>query len=103
MKDRAYEIVRNCKYDGYQRALASMVYNIFDKKSTGSGSNKQSESKCKSAEELHEPVIKKLKRRKVYARFKKNIWEIYLAEIELLSSKNKIVNCLLFAIDVCSK
>ena len=72
------------------------------KNSTGSDSNKQSESKCKSAEELHEPVIKKLKRRKVYARFKKNIWERDLAEIEL-SSKNKIVNCLLFAIDVCSK
>ena len=73
------------------------------KNNTGSDSNKQSESKCKSAEELHEPVIKKLKRRKVYARFKKNIWERDLAEIELLSSKNKIVNCLLFAIDVCSK
>ena len=72
------------------------------KNSTGSDSNKQSESKCESAEELHEPVIKKLKRRKVYARFKKNIWERDLAEIEL-SSKNKIVNCLLFAIDVCSK
>ena len=103
MKDRAYEIVRNCKYDGYQRALASMVYNIFDKKSTGSGSNKQSESKCKSAEELHEPVTKKLKRRKVYARFKKKYFGKDLAEIESLSSKNKIVNCLLFAIDVCSK
>ena len=27
---------RNRKYDGYQRALASMVYRFFDKK-TGSG------------------------------------------------------------------
>ena len=73
------------------------------KNSTGSDSNKQSESKCKSAEELHEPVTKKLKRRKVYARFKKKYFGKDLAEIESLSSKNKIVNCLLFAIDVCSK
>ena len=73
------------------------------KNSIGSDSNKQSESKCKSAEELHEPVTKKLKRRKVYARFKKKYFGKDLAEIESLSSKNKIVNCLLFAIDVCSK
>ena len=36
LKDRAYEIARNCGHDGYQRALAIMVYKIFDKK-TGSG------------------------------------------------------------------
>ena len=73
------------------------------KNSIESDSNKQSQSKCKSAEELHEPVTKKLKRRKVYARFKKKYFGKDLAEIESLSSKNKIVNCLLFAIDVCSK
>ena len=32
LKDRAYEIARNCKYDVYQWALASMIYNFFDKK-----------------------------------------------------------------------
>ena len=32
MKGRAYEIAKNVKYDGYQRALASMVYQFFDKK-----------------------------------------------------------------------
>ena len=31
-KDRAYEITKNHGYDGYQRALASMVYKFFDKK-----------------------------------------------------------------------
>ena len=34
-KDRAYEIARNCGYDGYQRALANTIYKFFDKK-TGS-------------------------------------------------------------------
>ena len=32
LKDRAYEIARNCGYDGLQGALASMVYKVFDKK-----------------------------------------------------------------------
>ena len=58
-KDRAYEIARNCKYDGYQRALASMVYKCFDKK-TGSGVNVNEQL----AEELHEPLIKKIQENK---------------------------------------
>ena len=32
LKDRAYEIDRNRKYDGCQRALASTDYRFFDKK-----------------------------------------------------------------------
>ena len=30
-----YEVAKNRSYDGYQRAFASMVYKLFDKK-TGS-------------------------------------------------------------------
>ena len=36
LKDKAFKIVSNPKYDGYQRGLASMVYNFLDKKSKGS-------------------------------------------------------------------
>ena len=43
----------------------------------------------KLAEELHKTVIKKFNRRKIYARIKDNILAVYLAEMELLSSKNK--------------
>ena len=57
------------KIDGYQRALASKVYNFFDKK-IGSGVSVNEQL----AEELHKPVIKKIKRRKICARFKGNIW-----------------------------
>ena len=32
LKDRAFEIAKNCKYDGYQTALASIVCKFFDKK-----------------------------------------------------------------------
>ena len=84
LKDRAQEIARNCGYDEYQRALASMVYKFFDKK-TGSRVSENEQL----AEELHKPVTKKFKRRKVYARFKDNIWAADLAEMESLSWENK--------------
>ena len=54
-------------------------------------------------QELHEPVIKKPKERKVYARFKENIWAADLAEKRLLSSRNKNVKYLLCVIDVTTK
>ena len=95
LKGRAYEIARNCNYDGYQRALASIVYTFFDKKKKESG--------ISVAQELHEPIIKKPKERKVYARFKENIWAADLAEMRLLSSKSKNVKYLLCVIDVTTK
>ena len=54
-------------------------------------------------EELHKPVIKKFKRRKVYARFKNNIWETDLAEMGSVFSKNWGVNYLLCVVDVFTK
>ena len=37
LRNRAFNIAKNQKYDAYQRGLASMVYKCFDKKSKGSG------------------------------------------------------------------
>ena len=37
LKNKAFEIASNPKYDGYQRRLASTVYKFFDKKSKGVG------------------------------------------------------------------
>ena len=95
MKDRAYEIARNCNYDAYQKALASTVYKFFNKK-TGSGMSVNEQL----AEELHKVVIKKFKGRKAYSRFKNNNWAADLAEMESLPSKNKNVKYLLCVIYV---
>ena len=37
LRDKAFNITKDTKYDGYQRGLASMVYKFFGKKSKGSG------------------------------------------------------------------
>ena len=39
LRDKAFNIAKNPKYDGYQRGLASMVYKFFDKKFKGGGVN----------------------------------------------------------------
>ena len=72
LRDKAFKIASNPKYDGYQKGLASMVYKFFDKKSKGSGIT--NEFNYQLANELHKPVIKKFKKRKVYSSFKDNIW-----------------------------
>ena len=57
LKDKAFKIASNPKYDGYQRGLASMVYKFFDKKSSGSGIT--SEPNYQLADEIHKPIIRK--------------------------------------------
>ena len=57
LKDKAFKIASDWKYNGYQRGLASMVYKLFDKKSSGSGIT--NEPNCQLANELHKPIIKK--------------------------------------------
>ena len=55
------------------RGLGSMVYKFFDKKSNDSGVNIPLKFNEQPAKELHKPIIKKFKKRKVYSGFKDNI------------------------------
>ena len=101
LRDKAFKIASDPKYDNYQRGLASMVYNFFDKISSGSGIT--NESNYQLANELHKPIIKKFKKRKVYSSFKDNIWGVDLANMQSLSKYNKGIKYLLCAIDLFSK
>ena len=74
---------------------------------TGSGATSKARANVNKviAQELHKPVIKKLKRSifVVYSRFKDNIWPTGLAEMGSLSSFNRDVKYLLCVIDVFTK
>ena len=110
LRDQAFKIASDQKYDGYQRGLASMVYKFFDKKTKGSGrplssallitNNKEN---IQLAKELHKPIIRKFEKRTVYSRFKDNIWGADLADVQLISKFNKGFRFLLFVIDIFSK
>ena len=101
LRDKAFKIASDPKYDGYQRGLASMVYKFFDKKSSGSGV--ATEPNYQLANELHRQIIRKFKRRKVYSSFRDNIWGVDLADMQSLSKYNKGIEYLLCAIDLFSR
>ena len=107
LKDKAFKIASNPNYDGYQRGLVSMVYKFFDKKSASLDKSKGSgiinEPNYQLANELHKPIIRKFKKRKVYSSFRDNIWGVDLADVQSLSKYNKGIKYLLCVIDLFSK
>ena len=75
---------------------------FFDKKSSGSGLANNNEN-IQLANELHKPIIRKFKKRKVHSSFRDNIWGLDLADMQLLSKFNKGFRFLLCVIDIFSK
>ena len=65
LRDKALNIAKNVKYDGYQSGLASMVYKFFDKKSASladkstKGTGVAMLQNEQSTKELRNPIIKK--------------------------------------------
>ena len=76
------------KYGGYERRLASNVYKVFDKKTSGRGTKNENISNIELAEELHKPIITKLHKRKAHSPFIDNIWGTDLADLQLISKIN---------------
>ena len=101
LRDKAFKITSNPKYDGYQRGLTSMVYKFFDKKSSGKGVD--TEPNYQLANELHRQIVKIFKRRKVYSSFRDNTWGVDLTDMQSLSKYHKGIKYLLCAIDLFSK
>ena len=116
LRDKAFNIAKNPKYDGYQRGLASMVYKFFDKKPASLARSKTLATRDKSAsggaiknanmsnkelaEELPKPTTKKFNKRKVHSFFIDNIWSADLADMQLMSKFNKGIGFLLCVVDM---
>ena len=63
-RNKASDIAKNPKNDGYQRGLASMVYKLFDKKAASVSVvvNNEIKQNLQLTEELHKPVIRNPKK-----------------------------------------
>ena len=87
LRDKAFKIASDPKYDGYQRGLASLIYKFLDKKFSESGVDASLPNKSTTdpnyqlANELHKQIIRKFKRRKFYSSFRHNIWGVDLADM----------------------
>ena len=80
-----------------------MVYKFFDKNLKGSAVNIPLEFNEQLAKELHKPIIRKLKKTKVYSAFKDNIWGADLADMQLIRKFNKELRFLLCVINIFSR
>ena len=67
LSDKAFNLAKDPKYDGYKRLLASLVYKSFDKKTSGSGIKNENISNKELMEELHKPIIRNFNTRKVHS------------------------------------
>ena len=111
LRDKTFNIAKNPKYDGYQRKLASMVYKFFDRKTKGSDvTTLANKSDIKSipqnkqlAAELHKPIIRKFKKRRVRSAYKNYAWAVDLADMQLISKSNEGFRFLLCVIDIYRK
>ena len=74
LHDKGFNIAKNPKFDVYQRGLASMVYQFFNKKTSDGTIKNEIISNKELSEELHKPIIKKFNKRKVPSPFINNIW-----------------------------
>ena len=101
LREKAFKIASDPKYDGCQRGLASVVYKFSAKKSSGRGVD--AKPNYQLANELHRQIIRKFKRKKVYGSHKDNIWGLDLAYMQSLCKYNKGIKYLLCAIDLFSK
>ena len=78
-----------------------MFYKFFNKNSKGSGI--VNEPNYQLVNELHKPIIRKFKNRKVHSFFRDSIWSVELADMQSLSKYNKGIKYLLCAIYLFSK
>ena len=79
-----------------------MVYKFFDKKTSGGGIKSMPHNE-QLTKELHKPIIRKFKNRKVYSIFKNHIWGADLADVQSISKSNKGFKFLLRVIDTFNK
>ena len=100
LRDKAFNIAKNTKYDGYQCGLASISYKYFDKKVS---SKTLAEEFQELAKELQKPIIRKFNKGKMHSPFIDNIWDAELADMQLIGKFDKEFRLLLCAIDIYSK
>ena len=80
-----------------------MVYKFFDKIFFKRHWKNENISNKELAEDLHKPVIRKFKKRKIHLPFIDKLWGADLADMQLISKFHKGFRFVLCVIEICSK
>ena len=94
LRKKIFNIAKKLKWL-YQHGLASLVYKLFDKETSGGTAKNGINSNKQLAEELQKPVIRTFEKRKVNSPF--------LADMQLIANLIKDFYFLSCVIDVYSK
>ena len=104
LRDKAFKIASNPNYDEYKKDQLQWFTFFLDKKTADSGvatlpnksmsnqlqlANKYMPNKLQLSSQLTKPVIRELKRSRVYSSFKDNIWGVDSADMQLTRKYNK--------------
>ena len=103
LRDKAFNIAKDKKIDGYQRGLASMAYKFFDENTSGIGIENENVPNKELAEELYKPNIRKFNKRKVHSPFIDNTWGADLPDMQVMSKFDKGSRFVLWVIDIYGK
>ena len=76
---------------------------LLIKKTFGDAFKNKNMSNLELAKELHEPIIIKFGKRKKWSSFIDNIWDVDLANMQLISKFDKGIRFLFYVIDNFSK
>ena len=80
LHNKAFNITKNPKYDGYQRGLALMVYKFFDKKNSGAAVKNEMSNQELAEENYINHVLENMKNTK-YTFLLKTIYGVLIQQI----------------------
>ena len=68
LRDKAFNIAKNPKYEGHQRGITPKIYKFFNKKYSGDAIENEITPNQQLAEELQKPTIRNFEKRKAHSR-----------------------------------
>ena len=102
LRDKHLILLKIQNMMGIKEVLLQWFINFLIKKSKGGSANNEIKQNKQLVEEIHELIIKKITKRRVYSSFKGNILGADLADMQLISRINKGTRFLLFVIGIFS-
>ena len=99
LHDKASNIAKNSKYNGYQKYFAPLFYTSFHIKASatcankfsGSGIKKENISNKELAEKLHNQITGKFRKKIVQSFFIENVRCAYFVDMQLICKCNQLI------------
>ena len=95
LRDKMFRTAKYPKYDGYQRGIASVVYNLLIKSPLTAVlllKTSVPQTRQRKTLNIHKSIIRKFEKGTVYSSFKDNICGVDLVDMQLIN-KSVFIQC----------